>query len=190
MAKATGAKKKPAAKKSGGTKAKSAKKTAKVAKAVEAEFNRPTNSTDTTMVKKENVERNWWIVDASGQRLGRIATVVANLLRGKHKPTFTPNVDNGDFVIVVNTDKLEMTGNKVDVKKYYRHSRFFGSLKEKSAAQYMKEDSTFVMKQAVEGMLPNNRLAFNLINKLKAFKGAEHPHAVQKPQAYTITRKG
>lgn len=191
MAKATKkapAKKRAAPKKKGAAPKKA--KTAKVAAAADSEYTKPTNSTDTPMVRAEDVERNWWIVDASGLRIGRLATVVATLLRGKHKPTFTPNADNGDFVIVINTDKIEMTGNKVDVKKYYRHSRFFGSLKEKSAAQYMKDDSTFVVKQAVEGMLPKSRLAFSQINKLKAFKGAEHPHAVQKPQAYAITRKG
>lgn len=144
----------------------------------------------TWMANPENAERNWWIVDAEGQRLGRLATHVANLLRGKHKPTFTPHMDNGDFVVVINADKVEMTGTKWQVKKYYRHSRFFGSLKEKSAEQMREFDPTFVIQEAVRGMLPTNKLSYSLINKLKAYKGAQHPHAVQKPQTYTIKAKG
>src|SRR5690606_1924055 len=114
------------------------------------------------------------------------ATTVANLLRGKHKPTFTPHVDMGDFVVVINTDKMELTGTKWEDKKYYRHSRFFGSLQEKTAAQLKKEDPSFIITEAVRGMLPDNRLSYRLIKKLKAFRGAEHPHAAQKPQAYKI----
>lgn len=145
----------------------------------------------TFMAKAEEADRNWWIVDASGQRLGRLATQVATLLRGKHKPTFTPHMDNGDFVVVINTDKIEMTGTKWTEKKYYRHSRFFGSLKEKTAAQHKENDSTFIVHEAVRGMLPTNKLSYALIGKLKTFKGAEHPHAVQKPQAYKLsTKKG
>lgn len=145
----------------------------------------------TFMAKAEEADRNWWIVDASGQRLGRLATQVATLLRGKHKPTFTPHMDNGDFVIVINTDKIEMTGTKWTEKKYYRHSRFFGSLKEKTAAQHKENDSTFIVHEAVRGMLPTNKLSYALIGKLKTFKGGEHPHAVQKPQAYKLsTKKG
>lgn len=144
---------------------------------------------DTWMANPENAERNWWIVDASGQRVGRLATQIANLLRGKHKATFTPHVDNGDFVIVINTDKVELTGTKWQDKKYFSHSRFFGSLKEKTAAQMKDYDSTFVVHEAVRGMLPTNKLSYSLINKLKSYKGAEHPHAVQKPQAYQLTKK-
>ncbi len=145
----------------------------------------------TYMAKAEEADRNWWIVDASGQRLGRLATQIATLLRGKHKPTFTPHMDNGDFVIVINTDKIEMTGTKWTDKKYYRHSRFFGSLKEKTASQMKEADSTFIIHEAVRGMLPTNKLSYALIGKLKTFKGTEHPHAVQKPQAYKLsTKKG
>ncbi len=143
----------------------------------------------TFMVKAEETDRQWWIVDASGQRLGRIATHIATLLRGKHKPTFTPHCDNGDFVVVINAEKVEMTGTKWDVKKYYRHSRFFGSMKEKTAAQMKDYDPAFVISEAVRGMLPTNKLAYSLINKLKAYKGGEHPHAAQKPQAYNIPTK-
>lgn len=140
----------------------------------------------TWMAKAEEAERNWWIVDAADLKVGRVSTVVANLLRGKHKPTFTPHVDNGDFVVVINTDKLQLTGRKLETKKYFRHSRFFGSLKEKTAAQMKDEDSTFIIHEAVRGMLPTNKLSRHLMLKLKTYKGAEHPHSVQKPQPYTV----
>ena len=136
-----------------------------------------------------DVERNWWIVDASGQRVGRIATQIATVLRGKNKPTYSPNVDTGDFVIVINTDKMELTGTKWDDKKYFRHSRFFGSLKEKTAAEMKQEDSTFIIHEAVRGMLPTNKLNTQVISKLKTYTGAEHPHGAQKPQAFTLTSK-
>jgi large subunit ribosomal protein L13 len=138
------------------------------------------------MAKAEEAERNWWIVDAADMRVGRLATHIANLLRGKHKPTFTPHVDNGDFVIVINTEKLEVTGLKLETKKYYRHSRFFGSMKEKTAAQMKEEDPSFILHEAVRGMLPTNKLSRHLIQKMKAYKGAEHPHSSQKPQPYKV----
>lgn len=144
----------------------------------------------TFYAKAEDVEQKWHIVDASGMKLGRIATHVANLLRGKHKPTFTPNVDAGDFVVVINSDKVEMTGTKWNVKKYYRHSRYFGSMKEKTAAQMREEDSTFIVNEAVRGMLPTNKLSRQLIKKLKVYTGGEHPHAAQRPEAYTIKGQG
>ena len=138
--------------------------------------------------KQEEVERQWWIVDAADQKVGRVATHISNLLRGKNKPIYTPHVDTGDFVVVINTDKMVLTGNKENTKKYFRHSRFFGSLKEKTAAQMQVEDSTFIIHEAVRGMLPTNKMARHLILKLKAFKGTEHNHAAQKPQAYTINK--
>lgn len=140
----------------------------------------------TWIVKKEETERNWWIVDASNQRVGRVATQIATLLRGKHKPTFTPNQDNGDFVVVINTDKLELTGNKWNTKKFFRHSRWFGSLKEKTAAQMKQDDSAFVLSEAVRGMLPTNKMTYSLMTKLKTYPGAAHPHAAQKPQPFKI----
>lgn len=140
----------------------------------------------TQFVSTDDAERNWWIVDMSGQRLGRVATQIATLLRGKHKPNYTPHIDNGDFVIVINAEKVEMTGTKWQVKKYYRHSRFFGSLKEKSAEQMREFDPTFIIKDCVDGMLPNNKLSMSLINKLKIYKGAEHPHGAQQPQPFQI----
>lgn len=141
--------------------------------------------------KTEEADRKWYIVDATGLRLGRLATQVANILRGKNLPTFTPNADAGGFVVVINSDKIEMTGDKWNTKKYYRHSRFFGSLKEKSAEQMKETDSEFIISEAVRGMLPVNKLSKTLITKLKVYKGAEHPHAAQKPEAFVInTKKG
>ena len=143
----------------------------------------------TKFVAKENTERNWWIIDATNQRVGRIATHIATLLRGKHKPSYTPNQDNGDFVVVINVEKLEMTGTKWQDKKYYRHSRFFGSMKEKTAEQKRMEDPAFIMEDAVKGMLPDSRQAMSLLLKLKSYPGAEHPHAVQKPQPWNVSSK-
>lgn len=139
--------------------------------------------------KTEDTDRKWFVVDAAGQRLGRVATHVANILRGKNLPTFTPHADAGGFVVIINSDKIEMTGNKWNTKKYYRHSRFFGSLKEKTAEQMKQDDSMFIVSEAVRGMLPVNKLSKTLINKLKVYPGADHPHAAQKPEAYTIKSK-
>lgn len=147
------------------------------------------NNMHTVSAKAEEVERQWWIVDAAGQRVGRVATQIANILRGKNKPIFTPHVDTGDFVVVINTDKMELTGSKWADKKYFSHSRFFGSLKEKTAAEKLKEDSTFIMSEAVRGMLPPNKLSRHVLLKLKAYPDADHPHAAQKPQTYTFTTK-
>lgn len=141
--------------------------------------------------KTEENEQNWFVVDAAGLRLGRLATHVANILRGKNLPTFTPHADAGGFVVVINSDKIEMTGDKWNTKKYYRHSRYFGSLKEKTAEQIKATDSEFLISEAVRGMLPVNKLSKSLITKLKVYKGPEHPHFAQKPSAYVIkTKKG
>ena len=141
--------------------------------------------------KTEEADHKWFVVDAAGLRLGRLATNVANILRGKNLPTFTPNADVGGFVVVINSDKIEMTGDKWNTKKYYRHSRFFGSLKEKTAEQVKQNDSEFIITEAVKGMLPVNKLSKSLINKLKVYKGPEHPHVAQKPEAFSIkTKKG
>lgn len=141
----------------------------------------------TFMAKQEEMQPQWHIVDVAGVRVGRAATHIANLLRGKNKAIFTPHVDTGDYVVVINTDKMELTGGKWETKKFYRHSRFFGSLKEKTAAQMKEDDSTFILTEAVRGMLPTNKLSRRLILKLKAFKGADHPHASQKPAAYKLS---
>lgn len=141
--------------------------------------------------KTEEADRKWFVVDAAGLRLGRLATHVANILRGKNLPTFTPHADVGGFVVIINSDKIEMTGDKWNTKKYYRHSRFFGSLKEKSAEQMKENDSEFIISEAVRGMLPVNKLSKTLITKLKVYKGPEHPHTAQKPEAFVIkTKKG
>lgn len=142
--------------------------------------------TKTFMAKAEDVKRDWHLIDAADQKVGRVATHIANLLRGKHKPVFTPHADTGDFVVVINTDKMVLTGTKWDTKKYYRHSRFFGSMKTKTAAQVKEEDSSFIMHEAVRGMLPTNKMSRHLILKMKAYKGATHDQQAQKPQAYTV----
>jgi large subunit ribosomal protein L13 len=135
---------------------------------------------------KGESDRQWFIVDAAGKNLGRLASEVAQVIRGKHKPTFTPNQDTGDFVIVVNAEKVVTTGNKSDEKMYYRHSRFFGSLKSRSYTEQQGHDAGFIIEQAVQGMLPKNKLSKALIKKLKAYRGPNHPHAAQKPQALTM----
>ena len=140
----------------------------------------------TWIAKEGEVERKWWLVDADGKNLGRMSTEIANVLRGKNKPQFTPNQDTGDFVIVVNAEKVKMTGKKWTDKLYYRHSRFFGSLKAKSAEQMHEDDPIFIIEEAVKGMLPKNKLARRLITKLKAYKGTDHPHSAQKPEMLTI----
>jgi len=132
------------------------------------------------------VEQKWYLVDADGKTLGRIATEIAKILRGKNKPTFTPHVDTGDFVVVINSEKVKMSGNKWNDEKFYSHSRFFGSLKELSAAQLKEKDPAMVIQEAVAGMLPKNKLSKRIILKLKAYKGATHPHAAQNPQALTF----
>lgn len=140
----------------------------------------------TYVAKTDDVQRKWHLIDASGQRVGRLATQIATLLRGKNKAMFTPHVDCGDFVVVINTDKLELTGGKWETKKFYRHSRFFGSMKEKTAAEMKVEDSTFILSEAVRGMLPTNKLSRHVLEKLKAYPGADHPHASQKPEAFKV----
>lgn len=131
--------------------------------------------------KPGEVERKWWLVDATDQTLGRLATQIARAIRGKDKPTFSPHVDTGDFVVVINTDKLKVSRDW-GVMKYYRHSRFFGGLKTISADVQMEKDPAQVLKHAVAGMLPKTKLGRGLIQHLKAYKGGEHPHIAQKPQ--------
>lgn len=137
--------------------------------------------------KPDEVEKKWYIVDATGRTVGRLATEIAKKLRGKGKPQFTPHVDTGDFVIVINSDKIKFNGaSKLDSKKYYSHSRFFGSLKEISARELLEKDSTKVITASVRGMLPRNRLARQQIKKLNVYTGAEHPHTAQKPEALSL----
>ena len=132
----------------------------------------------------DEIERKWWIVDAAGKNLGRLASEVAQIIRGKHKAEFTPNQDTGDFVIVINAEKVVTTGKKAVEKSYYRHSRFFGSLKSRNYTEQMGHDPAFILREAVEGMLPNNKLSKSLITKLKAYKGPNHPHSAQQPEAF------
>ena len=127
-------------------------------------------------------ERNWLVVDATGQTLGRLATQIATALRGKNKPEYTPHVDTGDFVIVVNAEKISVTGNKLADKKYYRHSGYPGGLKVRTLAEQLERRPEEVIRKAVKGMLPRNRLARKQLTKLKVYAGPEHPHIAQKPQ--------
>ena len=138
----------------------------------------------TTLLKKETLERKWYVIDAAGKPLGRTAVIAANILRGKHKADFTPNVDCGDFVIVINTDKAVLTGKKLEQKKYYRVSGWIGGLKETKARDMMNTRSDYAMELAVKGMLPKNTIGRNAMTRLHLYKGAEHNHAAQKPQAW------
>lgn len=126
-------------------------------------------------------QRRWWVVDAQGQPLGRLASRVATILRGKHKPTFTPHVDTGDFVIVVNASSVSVTGTKSTSKKYYRHSGYPGGLFEETFEKAIVRDPELPIHRAVRGMLPKNSLGRQMLTKLKIYGGAEHPHAAQKP---------
>ena len=139
----------------------------------------------TTLAKKETVERKWYVIDAAGKPLGRTAVAAANLLRGKHKLDFTPNVDCGDFVIIINTDKAVLTGNKGEQKLYRRVSGWIGGLKETTARIMMENRSDYAMEHAVKGMLPKNALGRTCLTRLHLYKGDEHPHAAQKPEAWT-----
>jgi large subunit ribosomal protein L13 len=133
-------------------------------------------------------ERNWLIVDASGRTLGRLATQIADALRGKRKPTYTPHVDTGDFVIVVNAEKIAVTGNKLSDKRYYRHSGYPGGLKSRTLNDMLERRPEEVIRLAVKGMLPRNRLARKQLTKLKVYAGPEHPHVAQKPQPMEIAK--
>ena len=136
----------------------------------------------TYMANAETVERKWYVVDAEGKTLGRLAAKVASVLRGKHKPTYTPNVDTGDFVIVINTDKVVLTGKKLEDKYYRYHTGYIGGLKEVPYKKLMAEKSDLAVYEAVKGMLPKNSLGRAMIKKLRVYKGAEHNHAAQKPE--------
>ena len=140
----------------------------------------------TTLLKKETLERKWYVIDAAGKPLGRTAVIAANILRGKHKADFTPNVDCGDFVIVINTDKAVLTGKKLEQKKYYRVSGWIGGLKETKARDMMNTRSDYAMELAVKGMLPKNTIGKNALTRLHLYKGAEHNHAAQKPEAWIL----
>ena len=138
------------------------------------------------VAKPANIERKWYVIDADGQTLGRLATQVAMILRGKHKPTFTPHVDCGDNVIVINAGKVVLTGKKLEQKKYYRYSGYVGGLKETTARDMLEKKPELMVYEAIKGMMPKNSLGREMLTKLRVYKDAEHTHAAQKPEVYTL----
>ena len=140
----------------------------------------------TYSAKPGEITREWYLVDAEGKTLGRLATQIADTLRGKRKPQFTPHVDTGDFVIVVNAEKIHVTGNKLDQKRYYRHSGYPGGLRSRTLREQLDRRPTEVLRVAVKGMLPKNRLARQQITKLKIYAGPEHPHEAQNPKSLEL----
>jgi len=136
----------------------------------------------TQFAKKGDIDRKWYVVDAKDVVLGKLATKVATYLRGKNKPVFTPNVDTGDFIIVINADKIKLTGNKVSDKVYYHHTGYIGGIKAQTAKELLEKKPERIIEKAVWGMLPKNRLGRAMIKKLKVYRGAEHPHQAQTPE--------
>lgn len=143
---------------------------------------------NTFMANAQNVERKWYVVDADGMVLGRIATQVANILRGKTKPIYTPHVDTGDYVIIINADKAILTGKKLDQKVYYHHSGYAGGLKETKYRNLMAEKPEFAVRHAIEGMLPKGPLGRKMAKKLFVYAGSEHPHVAQKPENLELNK--
>ncbi len=143
---------------------------------------------NTYMANAQTVERKWYVVDANGMVLGRLASQVANILRGKHKPTYTPHVDTGDHVIIVNADKIVLTGKKLDQKYYYHHSGYVGGLKATKYRRLMEDKPEFVVRHAVVGMLPKGPLGRKMATKMHIFAGAEHNHAAQQPEALDLIK--
>ena len=140
----------------------------------------------TYTAKPGEIARNWYLVDAEGQTLGRLATRIADTLRGKGKPEYTPHVDTGDFVVVVNAERIQVTGNKLDQKRYYRHSGYPGGLRSRTLREQLDRRPTEVIRKAVKGMLPKNKLASAQIGKLKIYAGPDHPHEAQAPQPLEV----
>ena len=138
------------------------------------------------MASPSTVERKWYVVDAEGKTLGRLASEVANVLRGKNKPTYTPHIDTGDYVIVVNAEKIQVTGKKLDQKIYYHHSEYVGGMKETTLKEMMQKKPEFVITHAVKGMLPKGPLGRQMLKKLHVYAGPEHNHAAQKPETLDI----
>ncbi len=136
----------------------------------------------TFMLKKEEVQREWYVVDATGKTLGRLASEIAKILIGKHKPTYTPHVDNGDFVVVINADKIHVTGKKLDKKVYYKHTGYMGHLKETTLREMLQKKPEEVIRLAVRGMLPKNKLRDRRMKRLKVYAAPEHPHSAQNPK--------
>jgi large subunit ribosomal protein L13 len=144
----------------------------------------------THAVKASEIQRSWFVVDADGQVLGRLASEIAQILRGKHKPIYSPHLDTGDFVVVVNADKIQVTGAKETQKFYYRHSGYPGGLKKRSVAETRSKFPERIIEHAVKGMLPHNVLGRQMYRKLKVYRGATHPHKTNNPQPLTIEAKG
>ncbi len=140
----------------------------------------------TYAVKASEIERSWWLVDASDQTLGRLATRIATLLEGKHKAIYSPHLDTGDHVVVVNAERVRVSGDKLLQKRYYRHSNYPGGLKEESLEALLERKPELVIERAVKGMLPQNRLGRAMYRKLKVYSGADHPHAAQQPTAVEL----
>lgn len=141
---------------------------------------------NTYMANPDKIERKWYVVDAEGKTLGRLASEVANVLRGKNKPTYTPHIDTGDYVIVVNAEKIQVTGKKLDQKIYYHHSEYVGGMKEATLREMMQKKPEFVITHAVKGMLPKGPLGRQMLKKLHVYAGPEHNHAAQKPETLDI----
>lgn len=140
----------------------------------------------TFMANENNIERKWYVVDAEGQRLGRLASEVATILRGKHKPTYTPHADTGDHVIIINAEKIELTGNKLTDKMYYRHSGHPGGLKERNAEEMLTKFPEKMLELAIKGMLPKGALGSKMAKKLHVYKGSEHKNQAQQPEVYEL----
>lgn len=140
----------------------------------------------TFMANAQNIERKWFVVDAEGKTLGRLSTEVASILRGKHKPTYTPHVDTGDHVIILNASKIELTGKKLTDKIYYRHSLHPGGLKTRTALEMRTNYPERMLEQAIKGMLPKNSLGRQMFKKLHVYAGSEHPHQAQQPEVYEL----
>ncbi len=138
------------------------------------------------MQKKETVERKWYVIDAEGKSLGRVAALAATYLRGKHKPTYTPHIDCGDNIIIINAQKVNLTGNKLEDKIYYNHSQYVGGLRERTAKVMREQYPVEMMERAVKGMLPHNRLGRDMYRKLYVYAGNEHKHAAQKPEVLEV----
>ena len=136
--------------------------------------------------KKETIKRKWFVIDAEGKPLGRVASKAAHILRGKHKATYTPNIDCGDFIIIVNAEKAILTGNKLDKKMYYNHSGYPGGLRERTAREMQERYPVEMVERAVKGMLPHNRLGRQMYKKLFVYVGSEHPHMAQKPEIMEV----
>lgn len=138
----------------------------------------------TRMFKREEVDRKWYILDGKGKPLGRLASLAAKILRGKHKPIYTPHVDTGDHVIIINADKVVLTGKKLNQKKYYRHTGYPGGLRETTYEKLMQKNPELAVEKAIKGMLPHNRLGRKMIKKLRVYRGESHPHQAQQPEVW------